>query len=145
LLDTLKVLKLVTIDPVNDKPAKGAHTPIESNVSHFVNYYQDHGDVSSIALFDLQTHRPLVRPDPHSAFFKKGFGFTGDPMPAVTAVQKDEFQVDFQLAGQKSAHEYFATPTSPVADHRWGEMLGRQVNHTTIPFWTYSRAIDALS
>lgn len=92
-----------------------------------------------MARFDLQTRQYID----HYNFAAGPLKLKGDPLSHDPAVQAHIHKVEIDFAAATSAHEFYLLPNAQNV--WWGELLGKDVNHSTVPWWAYQRAIDALS
>ena len=122
--------KLVTLDPVDEPPLKTTEG-VPDNVYNFVNYYQQKGGDTTV---DLYTRRFDVKVD--SITVEDPLDIKGETL-ATAARRSRQVRVDVgPLAGERVTHR--------VQDELNGKLRGRDVNHGTLPFFTYDFAVQDL-
>jgi len=122
---------LVTIDPVDDPLAK--HTlGVPNNVYNFANYYQQHGGDTEVSIYTRTT--PSIKVDTITVTDR--LNIKGNVLPTDARTSK-QIRIDVgQYADQTVKHK--------VETKLDGKLKGSDVNHGSIPFFTYDLAVDDL-
>ncbi len=125
---------LVTIDPENGSALPRRTSGPLSNVERFVNYYHDttRRD-STVRLFDHITHAPAGYDNTYGNWFSEGLrGF------ALRSSAKDNDQIKVNTDWANVEADHFLNATLD------GKLLGKDVNHDTMPWYSYSFAMQEL-
>jgi hypothetical protein len=132
----IDVEKVVTIDPVARYPfVKVVNGPVKTNVKQYVNYYERKGGDSVLHEVDPNTGNLTGFSVELGSFFSRQF--FGSVMQSDAP--NTQTQVEVTWANVKVEHE--ETP----GDQQLWRLYGNDVNHDTMPWWTYDKAIAELS
>ncbi len=137
----IPVEKLVTIDPVNNRPESLTTTSgsVKTNVKAFVNWYQDKGGNSTMRGIDENGNLTSDFDTLGTALSRTIHGSSIESL-----APKTETRVDTQLGNEKVEKAYFFPKPDPG---HWGtaRLYGNDVNHDTITWWLYDKAVQELS
>ena len=108
--------------------------PVENNVMKFRNYYQRNVGPSEIVLVDGITKQPtgfVVTLDSWLGNTQRGSVITSG------AADTQQYQVEVNFANDVSEHVFDGTD--------WGRLQGMDVNHDSIAWYVYEKALADLA